>query len=99
MLSRKTGREAMQSWRGGTARETCGADKGRDHPDNKDAHAQIRRVTKELEERGIAPTHIVDALLVIGINAGVQIVGKDKMAKFLEDGAAQIRRGFYGTTH
>ena len=64
-----------------------------DDPDRNEAHKAIFNVARELERRGVKPGSIVDALLIIGVNAGVRLVGKDKAAKFLEDAAAELRRG------
>ena len=71
-----------------------------DDPDRNEALKAILKVAKELQQRGIKPGAIVDALLIIGVNAGVRLVGKDRTAKFLEDGAAKVRgSGTVGTMH
>jgi hypothetical protein len=71
-----------------------------DNPDKNEAHKAIFNLARELEQRGVKRGSIVDALLTIGVNAGVRLVGKDKTAKFLEDAAAELRRsGTVGTMH
>jgi hypothetical protein len=71
-----------------------------DDPDWNEAHKAIFTVARELEQRGVKRGSIVDALLTIGVNAGVRLVGKDRAAKFLEDAAAEVRRsGTVGTMH
>jgi hypothetical protein len=71
-----------------------------DDPDTSEARNAILNLARELEERGIKPASIVNALLIIGVNAGIRLVGKDRTAKFLEDGAAEVRRsGTVGTMH
>ena len=54
-------------------------------------HHRIFELLEELETAGEDPTDIVDALLTIGINAGVGLTGVEQMATFLEQTAARIR--------
>jgi hypothetical protein len=56
-------------------------------------HERIFELIEELERAGEDPADIVDALLIIGINAGVGLMSIEQMATFLEQTAARIRGG------
>jgi fructoselysine-6-P-deglycase FrlB-like protein len=56
-------------------------------------HRRIFELADELEKAGEDAADIVDALLVIGINAGVGLTSREQMAAFLETTAMRIRAG------
>jgi hypothetical protein len=57
------------------------------------AHRTIREAAKKLEDSGVDPGSIVDALLVLGINSGICVSSKEHMADWLKKVAAEVRAG------
>ena len=58
------------------------------------AHKAVLALARSLEkDERIDPRAIADALLVIGVNAGVRLIGAKGMANWLEKTAKDVRAG------
>ena len=62
-----------------------------DDPELLAVHKAVKEAARKIEEEGAMTTSIVDALLVVGINAAIRVSDKEHVAAWLKQQALQVR--------